>query len=223
MGRVSSVDVPTFIANSAADVIAHVKPVAGKPLTFQTSGLGRPSDVTLIPLYKTIDQRYTVYWTIYNPTEYETHKAELAALAAKRKNIEERTIDRVDVSDAANEQAHGYASDGASEGFVENRRWRDAARGGFLSYQLKVQPGRPAALVCTYRGGEGQRRAFDVLVDGVLVASETLVYHPAELIDREYEIPAKLLEGGKGAITVRFEPHPNARTGGVVEIRTVQQ
>ena len=38
-----------------------------------------------------------------------------------------------------------------------------------------------------------------------------------------HQVPAKLLEGGKGAITVRFEPHPNARTGGVVEIRTVQQ
>ncbi|HYT76841.1 MAG TPA: beta-L-arabinofuranosidase domain-containing protein [Vicinamibacterales bacterium] len=222
MGRVSSVEAPTFVANSSADVIAHVKPVAGKPLTFRTSGLGQPNDVTLIPLYKTFEQRYTVYWTIYNPTEYETHKTELAALAARRKDIEARTIDRVDVSDAASEQAHAYKGQGTSEGFVENRRWRDAARAGFLSYELTVQPGKPAALVCTYRGGEGQRRAFDVLVDGVKVASESLEYHPAELLDREYQIPDGLTRG-KSTITVRLEPQAGARRGGVIEIRTVQR
>jgi DUF1680 family protein len=222
MGRVSSVAVPTFVANSAADVIAHVKPVAGKPLTFETAGLGRPNDVTLIPLFKTFEPRYTVYWTIYNPAEYEAHKADAAALAAKRKDIEARTIDRVDVTSDASEQAHGYKGQGTSEGFVETRRWRDAARSGFLSYELKIQPDTPLSLVCTYRGGEGQRRAFDVLVDGVKIASETLAYHPAELMDREYEVPAALL-GGKRTITVRLEPHANARTGGVVEIRTVQR
>jgi DUF1680 family protein len=222
VGRVSSIAVPTFVADTPADAMAHVKPVPGKPLSFQTTGLGRPNDVTLIPLYKTFEPRYTVYWTIYNPVEYDAHKAELAALAAKRTSMEARTIDRVDVTSDASEQAHAYSGQGTSEGFVEERRWRDA-RNGFLSYQLKVQPDKAVALVCTYRGGEGQRRAFDVLVEGVKVASETLVYHPAELIDREYEVPAKLLEGNKHTVTVRFEPHPNARTGGVVEIRTVQR
>ena len=223
MGRVASIDVPTFVADSPAQVLAHVKPVAGKPLTFQTSGLGKPNDVTLIPLYKTFEPRYTVYWTIYNPTEYEAHKAEIEAAAARRRDIETRTIDRVDVTSDASEQAHGYKGESTNEGFVENRRWRDAARNGFLSYDLTLQPGKPLALVCTYRGGEGQRRSFDVLVDGVKVATENLAYHPAELIDREYEVPAKLLEGGKSKITVRFEPQPNARTGGVVEVRTVQR
>jgi uncharacterized protein len=223
MGRVSSIDVPTFVANSPADVIAHVKPVTGSPLTFRTSGLGKPNDVTLIPLYKTFEPRYTVYWTVYNPAEYDSHKAELEAAAARRRDIEARTIDRVDVGSDESERAHAYSGQSASEGFVTQRRWRDAGRDGFLSYQLKVQPGAPVAIVCTYRGGEGQRRAFDVLVEGVQVASETLAYHPAELIDREYEVPAKLLEGGKRTITLRLQPHANARTGGVVEIRTVQR
>jgi hypothetical protein len=143
-------------------------------------------------------------------------------LAARHKEIEARTIDRVDVSDAASEQAHAYKGQGTSEGFVENRRWRDASHAGFLSYELTVQSGKPAALVCTYRGGEGQRRAFDVLVDGVKVASESLEYHPAELLDREYQIPDALTRG-KSTITVRLEPQAGARTGGVIEIRTVQR
>jgi DUF1680 family protein len=220
VGRVSSIDVPTFIANSPADVIAHVKPVAGKALTFQTSGLGKPNDVTLIPLYKTFEPRYTVYWTVYNTAEYEAHKAELAAVAAKHRDIEARTIDRVDVSSDASEHAHAYASQAGGNGFVDERRWRDAGRGGFLSYDLKVRPDAPTSIVCTYRGSEGQRRAFDVLVDGEKVASESLEYHPAELLDREYQVPDALTRG-KSKVTVRLVPQPNARTGGVVEIRTV--
>jgi hypothetical protein len=222
VGRVSSIDVPTFVANSPADVIAHVKPVAGKPLTFQTSGLGKPNDVTLIPLYKTFEPRYTVYWTIYNPAEYDAHKAELAAAAARHRNIDARTIDRVDVSSDASEQAHAYSTQGGGNGFVDERRWRDAGRGGFLSYELKVRPDAPAAVVCTFRGSEGQRRAFDVLVDGEKVASESLEYHPAELLDREYQIPDTLTRG-KSKVTIRLVPQANARTGGLVEVRTVQR
>jgi DUF1680 family protein len=220
LGRVPSIAVPAFVAKSPADVIAHVRPVPGTTLTFQTTGLGKPNDVALVPLYKTFEPRYTVYWTIYNPEEWLSHTALVAAEANRRKDIERRTVDRVDVSDDSNEQAHGYAAKGSSEGFVEGRRWRDA-RAGFLSYELKVRPDAPVTLVCTYRGSEGPRRAFDVLVDGEKIASETLEYHPAELLDREYQVPERLTRG-KSRITVRFEPQENARTGGVVEIRTTQ-
>ncbi len=222
VGRVSSVDVPTFVASSPADVIAHVRPVAGKPLTFQTSGLGKPNDVTLIPLYKTFEPRYTVYWTVSDTAEYDAHKADLAAHAAKHRDIESRTIDRVDVSSDESEKAHAYASQAPGEGFVDQRRWRDAGRGGFLAYVLKVRADVPASIVCTYRGSEGQRRAFDVMVEGQRVASENLEYHPAELLDREYQIPDALTRG-KSTITIRLQPQPNARTGGLVEIRTVSR
>ncbi|HXT33882.1 MAG TPA: beta-L-arabinofuranosidase domain-containing protein [Vicinamibacterales bacterium] len=220
LGRVSSIEVPTFVADSAADVLARVKPVTGKPLTFQTTGLGKPNDVTLIPLYQTFEPRYTVYWTIYNPSEYDAKKAEIAALAAKRKSVADRTIDLLDVSSDASEQAHGYQGQGTEDGFVATRRWRDA-RNGFLSYQLKIDPATDITLVATYRGGEGQRRVFDVLVDGVKVASESLAYHPAELMDREYALRSELTKG-KQKITVRLVPQPNARTAGLIELRTVR-
>jgi len=220
VGRVPPVTVPSLVADSPQQVLAHVKPVSGKTLTFQTDGLGQPNDVTLEPLYKTFEPRYTVYWTIYNPTEYKKVEADAAATAAHRKEIEGRTIDSVDVSSDASEQAHGFASEGAGQGFVEGRRWRDT-RNGFISYTLKIQPDRPLTLVCTFRGSEGQRRSFDILVDGQKVATENLEYHPTELLDKEYAVPETLTRG-KTQVTVRFVPQPNARTGGVVELRSVQ-
>ena len=220
VGRVPAINVPSFVADSPEQVLAHVKPVSGKPLTFETSGLGQPNEVTLIPLYKTFEPRYTVYWTVYNTDEYRQVKADAAAVAAHRKDIEGRTIDTVDVSSDASEQAHGFASEGAGQGFVEGRRWRDT-RSGFISYTLNIEPDKPLTLVCTFRGSEGQRRAFDILVDGQKVAAENLEYHPTELLDKEYAVPETLTRG-KNQITVRLVPHSGARTGGVVEIRTIQ-
>jgi DUF1680 family protein len=220
LGRLTSIPIPVFIASTPQQVLDSVKPVAGKPLTFQTDGLAEPHDVTLTPLYKTIDPRYTVYWTIYTRAEYDKYKADLASAAARRKDIEGRTIDTVNVNDDASERAHAFKSEGADEGFVEGRRWRDA-HDGFLSYELKVQPDKPLTLVCTYRGSEGQQRVFDVLVDGERIATESLEYHPTELLDKEYQVPEGLTRG-KSRVTVRFQPQGTARTGGLVEVRAVQ-
>jgi uncharacterized protein len=220
VGRVTPIPIPAFVAPNASEVLAHVERVQGQPLTFRTKGLGQPNDVTLIPLYKTFEPRYTVYWNIYNATEWTKHNADLAAEAARHQDVVRRTVDMVDVSQDASEQAHAYAGQGVNQGFVEGRRWRDA-RNGFLTYALKVQPDQPVTIVCTYRGSEGQRRAFDVLVDGEKIASEVLEYHPTELLDREYNVPERLTRG-KSTIAVKFQPAENARTGGVVEVRTVQ-
>jgi len=55
----------------------------------------------------------------------------------------------------------------------------------------------------------------------VKVASESLAYHPAELMDREYALRSELTKG-KQKITVRLVPQPNARTAGLIELRTVR-
>src|SRR5262249_40779429 len=157
------IPIPAFVAPSASDVLAHVERVPGEPLTFRTKGLAQPNDVTLIPLYKTFDPRYTVYWNIYNATEWTKHKAGLAADAARHQDALPRTVDMVDVSEDASEKAHAYVGEGVNQGFVEGRRFRDA-RAGFLAYELKITADQPVTLVCTYRGSEGQRRAFDVIV-----------------------------------------------------------
>ena len=39
-------------------------PVAGRPLTFRTRGVGRPGDVTLTAFYALPPQRYTIYWDL---------------------------------------------------------------------------------------------------------------------------------------------------------------
>ena len=117
------------------------------------------------------------------------------------------------------EGAHAYRSENATEGYFEGRRTREA-RGGWFSYALKVVPDQPVTLVAAYRGSEGRRRSFDVIVDGRTIATESLEYHPTEQLDREYALPAELTRG-KSQITVKFQAQAPSTAGALIDVRTV--
>ena len=48
--------------------------------------------MTLAPFYKLHDRRYTGYWKVYTPAEWEKRRAEIAAREARRREIERLTI-----------------------------------------------------------------------------------------------------------------------------------
>jgi len=219
LGRVKPIDIPAFIGD-VKDVLAKVKPTPGAPLTFKTDGLGRPRDVTLLPFYKVFEPRYTVYWKVYTPAEWEKRKSDLAAAESRRKMIERLTVDAVNINDQQSERDHNMQGQGMIDGDFEGKRWR-AARNGWFSYELKSAPDRPVTLVCTYRGSEGRPRSFDVLVDGEKIATQTLEIHPGELFDFEYPLPEQLTRG-KQRITVKFQSQPNAMAGSVFDVRVAQ-
>jgi DUF1680 family protein len=60
----SPIEVPAF-TGELAGIPKKIKP-AGAPLAFTTDGVGRPSDVTLMPYYKLTHQRYSMYWKVQN-------------------------------------------------------------------------------------------------------------------------------------------------------------
>ncbi|HUC77934.1 MAG TPA: DUF6805 domain-containing protein, partial [Vicinamibacterales bacterium] len=195
----------------------------GAPLHFRTKGLAQPHDVDLVPLYRIVAERYTVYWNLYSPAVWAKRQAEVAAdtaaKAARRAELERRTLDIVVIDDAGSETAHALRSENAREGYFEGRRTREAPNGWF-SYDLNVRPDAPVTLVSGYRGSEGRKRVFDILVDGQKVATETLEYHPTEQLDREYLLPEGLTRG-KQRVTVTFRAVDGATAGAVIDVRTV--
>ena len=217
--RLKPIQVPALVCD-VKDVLSSVKPISGAPLNFRTSGIGQPGDVLLLPFYKVVQPRYTVYWKVYSPVEWEKKRAEFISKEAHRKEIERRTVDFVKIGDPVSEREHEFKGEKSEKGNFFGR-WYRASQKGWFSYELKITPGKPVVLACTYRGSEGGRRAFDVLVDGEKIASETLQLHPGELFDFEYPLPERLTQT-KQRITVRFQSHPDAMTGAVYDVRTVQ-
>ena len=218
VGRVKTPVVPAFVGDVAA-ITKTIVPDPAHPLQFKTAGLAQPHDVTLMPFYRIVDQRYTVYWNVYSPEEWQARGAAAAAAAARRGDVERRTIDRMVVDESGAEQAHALKSDNAAEGFFEGRKTREA-RGGWFSYELTIDAA-PVAIVATYRGSEGRRRVFDVLVDDQKIATESLEYHPTEELDKEYRVPDAITRG-KNHVTVRFQSQPDTTAGALLEVRTVR-
>ncbi|HEX7485679.1 MAG TPA: beta-L-arabinofuranosidase domain-containing protein [Vicinamibacterales bacterium] len=211
--------VPGLVGDTRT-LVSAIKPVAGLPLTFRTSGIGRPTDVTFVPFYRASDIRYAAYWNVYTAAEWETHAAERAAAEARQRSLPARTVDTVDLGIPDSEKAHEYRGPGATQADFDGRMGREAAGGAWFSYVLKARPGAPLALAVTCRGSEGKRRVFDIVVDGEKIATETLPYHPTELLDMEYPIPEALTRG-KTRIVVMFQPQDQAATAQVFEIRTL--
>ena len=217
LGRLQPVVVPAFVSDEQ-NLLSQVKPVADAPLNFRTQRLGQPNDVSLAPFYKLYDHRYNVYWKVYSSNELEKHNAELAAIAARRKRIEDNTIDFVRIADAQSEREHNLAGEKIFDGAFEGQRWREARDGGWFSYDLKVDPDKPMTLVCRFRGSEDRRRNFDLLIDGEKVGSNQLGSHLGEFFDVEYALPEKLTRG-KQRLTVKFQAQPNGLAGGVYDLR----
>lgn len=57
------IEVPV-LSGEPSTIVASIVPTPGVPLTFTTSKIGRPNDVTLVPYYQIAHERYSMYWKI---------------------------------------------------------------------------------------------------------------------------------------------------------------
>ena len=219
LNRIAPITVPALVGD-VKNVTAHLKPVAGAPLNFQTSGIGKPQDVRLIPFYKASDMRYTVYWKVLTPDEWDKDKSDRAAHESRRQQVERATVDTVNIDQDQSESDHDYQGENSTRGYFGGKRTREA-RNGWFSYSLRVLPDKAMTLVCTFVGSEGRRRAFEILVDGEKIASQTLENHPTELFDIEYKLPETLTKG-KQSITVRFQALSGSTAGSVYDVRIIK-
>jgi uncharacterized protein len=62
-------DVPVFVA-ADEPVADWLKPVAGKPGSFRSDGVGRGSDVDFVPFYRLHRRTYALYWDLFTPQEW---------------------------------------------------------------------------------------------------------------------------------------------------------
>jgi uncharacterized protein len=191
-------------------------------LRFRTHGLAQPDDVTLIPFYKLHRERYSVYWNLLSEAGWEKQKAELAAAEAKRIADEARVIDLVRPGEQQSEIDHHVQGEKSDPLEALGRKLRHAYDGGWFSFEMKVDSAASNELVCTWWGDEGGERNFDILVDGVKVASQKLLHNqPGKFWDATYSIPSELTKG-KSKVTVRLQAQAGNFAGGLFGVRMLR-
>lgn len=219
--------IPVIVA--PRDQLVSLFAAAAAPLTFATDGKAfhrpgseDPVPVTLSPFYAMYKTPYTVYWDVLTPEQWAARQEQARAERERRKQMEARTVDAVHPGDEQSERDHGIAGENTGAGEFGDRRWRHAPDGWF-SYELRIEPGVDQDLVVTYWGSDAGNRTFDVLVDGVKLATETLANnHPGEFYDRTYPLPADLLRD-KAKVTVRFQAAKGNIAGGVFDVMILRR
>lgn len=202
---------PKYLSGDPKHPESWLAPVEGRPSTYRT--VGQTQETTFVPFHEVLDQPYGIYWLVLSKDSprLEQMRAEEEA----EKKLEERIVDRVVPGDEAGERAHNLQGEKTRSGPHASKHWRDADEGGWFSWDLKTLPDTPLTLLCTYWGSEGGPRTFDILVDGEVIATQSLAGNkPGEFFQKEYPIPRDLLRG-KSKVTVRFQAHPGKMAGGV--------
>lgn len=216
---------PVVVAEEG-QLLAALKPVAGRPNTFAASPevfhVSQPGEkVVFEPFYKMHGERhYEVYWDLYTAEQWKAKQAQYEREQEREKALEARTVDRVTPGFDQNERDHKLQGENHNAGPFNDRHYRHG--GGWFSWDLKVLPDTPQEVWVTYWGSDGGRD-FDVLVDGEKLATERLHGEkPNEFFDRVYALPEKLTQG-KQHVTVRFQAHPGSLAGGVFGVRTMRR
>jgi hypothetical protein len=196
----------------------QIKPVAGKPMTFTAQDLIRPDkfdSLELIPFFRVHDARYMLYWRTVTPQQAEQVIAEMETRERESITLATRTVDQVTPGEQQPEVEHNFRGENSESGVNRDRPWRDARNGGWFSYEMSVDSNAPMTLRCTYWGGDGQNRNFDILIGGERIATQRLeAEQPDRFFDKDYPIPPALTRG-RTKVTVRFQAHPGNTAGGI--------
>jgi len=205
--------------------LGELQPVANRTATFtgavfRVPGEGKPETLTLEPFYKVYQRHYEVYWDQFTPEQWQGREKEFAAEVEQRRQREALTVDSVNPGEEQNERDHNQQGEKSSSGDFGDHFYRDAADGGWFSWDLKTLADEPQVLVITYWGGD-RARQFDILVDGEKLATERLTAsHPGVYFDQSYPLPAALTKG-KQKVTLRLQGS-NTWVGGVFGVRLMK-
>jgi DUF1680 family protein len=200
-----------------------LRPVAGKPGTFLTSGVGLATDITFLPFYQLPRRKYAIYWDMFTPEEWKKKSEAYAAEQEKQKKLEAATVAFAQPGQMQTERDFNQQGEESSPFQLEGRYGRRGTK--WFSFDLPVEAGHPMGLMVTFSNDARRKGSFDVLVDGKKVGERATERRSPEqdvrFLDMEYAIPPELIEG-KQKVTVRFEAEAGSDIPGVFGIRMVR-
>jgi uncharacterized protein len=211
--------VPVFVA-AERPVAEWLKPVADKPGSFRTVGVGKDRDVEFVPFYRLHRRTYAVYWDLFTPPEWDKRAAEIAAEREKQRKLEAATVGLVQPGEMQGERDANMKGEDTSPDRLMGRPGRRGAK--WFSFDVPVDAAHPMALVVTYNSDEWQERTFEILVDGERVGEQTVERRGAlHFFDVEYPVPAGLLKD-KQKVTVKFQATKGNEIACVFGIRMIR-
>ncbi len=186
-----------------------LRPAQGAPLEYET--VGQEHSIRFRPFYKVVEEPYGIYWRVVQKGSPQYQ--EILDREAESKALDARVVDEVLIGNDESERAHGLQGERTASGTYHGKVWRHTD--SWFSYSLQTKGRTDLVLLCTYWGGEGGNRRFDILVEDKVIASPSLGRQaPGKFYDVEYPIPPELLQG-RDKVTIKFQAKPDNTAGGI--------
>lgn len=192
-------------------------------LEFHTTGVARPDQLTFRAFSDQATNRYATYFDVFTDEQWQKAEAEFRAEEARQRDLEARTIDMARIGEMQPERDHNLKAEKTDMRGANGRNWRMPMEGGWMEFEMKVDPSAPMDLVMTYWGNERARSEFKILIDGKDFVTETLPHQGNNrFFDETHAIPTEMTQG-KSKIVVRIEAVPGRAAGSVAGARTTKR
>lgn len=211
--------VPIFVA-AEQPVTDWLKPVADRPGTFRTAGVGKERDVDFVPFYRLHRHKYAVYWDLFTPAEWEKRAAEIAVDREKQLKLAAATVGFVQPGEMQAERDANMQGEDTSPERVMGRPGRRGTK--WFSFDMPVDATQPMALVVTYNRDEWRERSFDILVQGERIGAQIIPARgPLQFFEVEYAVPEAVVKNQTN-VTVKFQATNGNEIGGVFGLRMIR-
>ena len=203
--KIPATQMPAIIG-SPDDILTHLNPVEGKPMTFRLTGVTLPQyeGMTLVPFYQLYECRYQIYFPLYSQNEWTAKQQEMAAAEKARMELEALTVDKIFCGEQQSESDHFYSGNGSWNGADEGIHWR-RTRSAF-TYQVKTDGATTLRLK-----GFADREPIVVSLDGKQLGAVTF--------DRQGMATLQLPAGTKGTLKLSLAAEQGKQTPRISEIR----
>ncbi len=214
-----------LLSGTSAQILESIQQRDKSRLAFELTCPDRNTIISLSPLFRVHFQRYSIYWRMLpDDASRQQLRNTLAGLEARRTEARTRAMDTVIVGDTPSETSHKFESVNTKVGVEEEQAWRRAIAGGWMSYQLAVQPATDHELRIEYHGAEFEPNQFTILINGQRVSSEENLKNfdlPVRYA-KPYRIPGKFV-GPLDRVTIKLQAAWPSATARIFALSMVPQ
>jgi DUF1680 family protein len=182
------------------------------------------SDVVLTPFYRTHRKRYSVYFDVISPSQFDAKVAGLNAERERAAAIQAATLGFAQPGNAQMEKDFNYQSEPADRALGRANGRANRAGPGWFSFDLPVDASGDNTLLVTYFNELGLPPAlgrFDIVVDGQRVGSYSPDRVATGFFDARYAIPLDVTRG-KSKVSVKFEAAADGRIVPIYGVRLIR-
>lgn len=163
-------------------------------------------ELVFTPHYQQYENRYGIYF------EFVDENTQIKEDESNQYEV----IDSLPVANDQYEFSHNLTGDLTNTGTHKGLNYRDAAPGGYFSYEMTIDDAVKNYLYVKLFSGDAGRN-FQILVDGVLLKDVVIEnVNPDNFYDMYIELPENLVKG-KEKVTITFKAHSSHYAGGIFD------